>query len=71
MITKSFLNLIFFFCFQRGLRILCRELHLSVREKFPKSEYSVVGGLIFLRFICPAIISPESYGIIPSMNKKD
>ncbi|KAG8870177.1 Ras GTPase activating protein ira2 [Serendipita sp. 405] len=43
---------------------LCRELcaHIAdtVSERWPESKYAAVGGFLFLRFICPAIVSPET-----------
>jgi hypothetical protein len=39
-------------------------LHKEVVQKFPESKYSVLSGFFFLRFICPAIVSPERYGLI-------
>jgi hypothetical protein len=36
----------------------------SVRERFPEAKYTAVGGFIFLRFFCPAIVSPEAEGLI-------
>ena len=33
--------------------------------RFPNSEYGCIGGLIFLRFVCPSIISPEKSGLLP------
>jgi neurofibromin 1 len=31
-----------------------------VKDKFPSSVYTSIGGFIFLRFINPAIVSPET-----------
>ena len=45
------------------LRALCDHLWHVVEEKFPDSRHSVVGCFIFLRFFCPAIVSPESVDI--------
>ncbi|KAL6055769.1 GTPase activating factor [Balamuthia mandrillaris] len=48
-----------------SIRRLCQELKNAVSEKFPGSLYTVVGGYYFLRFLCPAIISPEGFGVVP------
>lgn len=45
-------------------RHLCWQLKESVSEKYPESIDKTIGGFIFLRFFCPAITSPEIYGII-------
>ena len=45
-------------------RVICHHLHKEVIQKFPESKYSVLSGFFFLRFICPAIVSPERYGLI-------
>ncbi|KAJ6239281.1 ras gtpase-activating protein [Anaeramoeba flamelloides] len=45
------------------LRNLCWKLSEITSTKFPNSKYIVVAGFIFLRFICPAIVVPEKYGI--------
>jgi len=45
------------------VRGICFELRRHVAEKFPASVYTVIGGFYFLRFICPAIVSPEGFGI--------
>eukprot|EP01104_Vermistella_antarctica_P013491 TRINITY_DN4087_c0_g1_i1.p1 TRINITY_DN4087_c0_g1~~TRINITY_DN4087_c0_g1_i1.p1 ORF type:complete len:645 (+),score=101.48 TRINITY_DN4087_c0_g1_i1:389-2323(+) len=47
-----------------SLRYICHELHRIVTPKFPTAKHSVIGGFIFLRFVCPAIISPEGFGIV-------
>eukprot|EP01126_Amoeba_proteus_P067358 TRINITY_DN9933_c0_g2_i1.p1 TRINITY_DN9933_c0_g2~~TRINITY_DN9933_c0_g2_i1.p1 ORF type:complete len:143 (-),score=27.13 TRINITY_DN9933_c0_g2_i1:213-641(-) len=38
-------------------RRLCCALREATHEKFPASKYLVIGGFIFLRFICPSIIT--------------
>lgn len=38
---------------------VCHHIQLVVREYFPDSVYTAIGGWIFLRYINPAIISPE------------
>lgn len=45
-------------------------LQSSVQRKYPNSAVTVVGGIFFLRFICPAIVSPEFYRIVPEVGEK-
>eukprot|EP01103_Thecamoeba_quadrilineata_P001001 TRINITY_DN10886_c0_g1_i1.p1 TRINITY_DN10886_c0_g1~~TRINITY_DN10886_c0_g1_i1.p1 ORF type:complete len:538 (+),score=103.12 TRINITY_DN10886_c0_g1_i1:32-1645(+) len=63
-------------CFWKGItgsvskcpltfRAVCHLLQEEVQHKFPQLKYAVVGGFFFLRFMCPAIVSPEGYGVIP------
>ena len=42
----------------------------SVDEKFPDAHFRVVGGYFFLRFMCPAIVSPPAYQLMASFPKK-
>ncbi|KAJ6249293.1 ras gtpase-activating protein [Anaeramoeba flamelloides] len=46
------------------IRDLCWKLASTTSKRFPKSKYITLAGFIFLRFLCPAIVVPESYGII-------
>ncbi|KAL6075862.1 Ras GTPase-activating protein 1 [Balamuthia mandrillaris] len=46
-----------------ALRDICRHLRQEVEAKFPESKDSVVAGFFFLRFLCPAIVSPVDSGI--------
>jgi PH domain/GTPase-activator protein for Ras-like GTPase len=41
------------------------HLDREVGKKYPGSSKSAVGGYIFLRFFCPAIVAPESAGLMP------
>ncbi|WVW79391.1 hypothetical protein I302_101360 [Kwoniella bestiolae CBS 10118] len=41
-------------------RALCHHIWEQVDDRFPDSRHSAVGSFIFLRFFCPAIVSPES-----------
>jgi hypothetical protein len=43
-----------------SLRIICNYMEKMVEEKFPKAGKSAVSGLLFLRVICPAIVTPSS-----------
>ena len=45
---------------------ICNLLKTIVVEKFPTSKRKVIGGFYFLRFICPAVVSPEGFGVIDS-----
>jgi hypothetical protein len=47
-------------------RVVSKLLQDSVSVKFPENKHSCIGGFIFLRFLNPAILSPESYGLVSS-----
>ena len=47
-----------------ALRQLCVMLKTYCAQKFPNSALTSVGGLINLRFFCPAIVTPENYGLV-------
>jgi len=44
-------------------RELLRHTRERVDKVFPNMTHAVVGGFVFLRFICPAIISPHKFGL--------
>lgn len=54
---------------------MCREVCAHIAERvslqWAESKYSAVGGFLFLRFICPAIVSPEGIDlpVDPSLKK--
>ncbi|XP_061427028.1 ras GTPase-activating protein 1 isoform X4 [Lethenteron reissneri] len=53
--------------FPMTLRFLFGCLQKSVQEKWPANETMrtrVVSGFVFLRLICPAILTPKAFGII-------
>ena len=33
---------------------------------FPNMTHAVVGGFVFLRFLCPAIVTPHKFGLTSS-----
>jgi len=45
-------------------RLLFAHLKKCVAERYPESVNTTIGGFIFLRFFCPAVSSPEAYGIV-------
>jgi len=54
-------------------KILLNHVKECVEERFPSNVNTTIGGFIFLRFFCPAISSPEAYGIVeepPSANSR-
>ncbi|RKP27599.1 hypothetical protein SYNPS1DRAFT_26753, partial [Syncephalis pseudoplumigaleata] len=55
----------------RQLREICHFLSTVVGERFPKAKLTAVGGFIFLRFFCPAIVSPETHNISQSLRSKE
>jgi hypothetical protein len=50
----------------RAFREVCHCILTSVRERYPEAKYTAVGAFIFLRFFCPAIVSPEAEGLVKS-----
>lgn len=47
---------------------LCKCICDNARERFPGSEQLAVAGFFFLRFICPAIASPETFDLVKVEN---
>lgn len=43
---------------------ICHLLIKCTKDKFPESQNSLIGGFIFLRYICPALVVPDQYHII-------
>jgi neurofibromin 1 len=48
-------------------RDICNFIRSIVLAKYPENALTAVGGFIFLRFLCPAIVSPDGFGILPSL----
>ena len=48
----------------RGMRALFRVAQDEVKAKFPEQRTIVVGAFYFLRFLCPALVVPDSYGLV-------
>lgn len=47
-------------------REICSHIATVVGSRFPEAKVTAVGGFIFLRFFCPAIVAPESVGLVDS-----
>ena len=51
-----------------GVRWICKQIRSLTRRKYPNSsEYamcSLIGGFFFLRFVNPAIVTPQAYMLI-------
>ncbi len=54
----------------KAIREITAHIADSVGERFPESVFTAVGGFIFLRFINPAIVSPETVDLdLPNDNR--
>lgn len=47
-----------------SFRRICHTISTCVAQRFPEAKYTAVGAFIFLRFFCPAIVAPDSEGLI-------
>lgn len=50
--------------------ILCQTIYTCVEEKFPDYGKTAVGSFIFLRYFCPAIVSPDAENIVDPLNSR-
>eukprot|EP00026_Physarum_polycephalum_P010230 Phypoly_transcript_10386.p1 GENE.Phypoly_transcript_10386~~Phypoly_transcript_10386.p1 ORF type:complete len:291 (+),score=65.41 Phypoly_transcript_10386:369-1241(+) len=46
------------------IRLVLSNLRRLVTQAFPNSGLMAVGGILFLRFICPSIFAPEGFGLV-------
>lgn len=53
-----------------SFKFICSEIYKCVKQKFEDAALIAVGSFIFLRFFCPAIISPSTFFNIPTINPK-
>ncbi|KAI6038819.1 ras GTPase-activating protein [Pisolithus marmoratus] len=57
-----------------GIRWICKQIRSLTRRKYPEAtDYaicSLIGGFFFLRFINPAIVTPQAYMLVDSMPAK-
>lgn len=54
-----------------SFRNICTIISSAVRTRFPDARYTAVGAFIFLRFFCPAIVAPDSEGLISEAPSKE
>ncbi|PHH65384.1 hypothetical protein CDD81_2488 [Ophiocordyceps australis] len=54
-----------------SFRRICSIIMKVVACRFPNAKYTAVGAFIFLRFICPAIVAPESEGLVVTAPTKE
>ncbi|KAJ1927924.1 Ras GTPase activating protein ira2 [Tieghemiomyces parasiticus] len=54
-----------------AFRDFCHFLVSVVGARFPGAEPTAVGGFVFLRFFCPAIVAPDTHGLVTGMVSKD
>ncbi|GAM24112.1 hypothetical protein SAMD00019534_072870 [Acytostelium subglobosum LB1] len=47
-----------------SIKTIMGHIQQRVEKKFPEMKTTVIGGFMFLRFICPAIVAPEVFGLI-------
>mmetsp|Transcript_408 Transcript_408/g.468 ORF Transcript_408/g.468 Transcript_408/m.468 type:complete len:702 (+) Transcript_408:44-2149(+) len=48
----------------RPLLKICQLMMDSTKEKFPSAKYLAIGGFFFLRYVCPAIVTPDGHKVI-------
>ncbi|EFA81607.1 Ras GTPase activation domain-containing protein [Heterostelium album PN500] len=54
-----------------SIRNILRHTQERVEKKFPEMKTTVIGGFMFLRYICPAIVAPEVFGLIQDIPTTD
>jgi neurofibromin 1 len=54
-----------------SFRRICHTISSCVADRFPEAKYTAVGAFIFLRFFCPAIVAPDSEGLVNLVPTKE
>jgi neurofibromin 1 len=52
-------------------RALCQQIWEIVEDRFPEACHSAIGSFIFLRFFCPAIVTPEAVDLEVSAEARE
>ena len=47
-----------------AINLTCYGIARATHRRFPEATHAAVGGIIFLRFLCPALVSPASHNIV-------
>ena len=50
----------------RQIQELLAIVRSRVGAKFPEHQMAAVGGFFFLRYVCPSIMAPHAYGLLPA-----
>ncbi|CCF57120.1 hypothetical protein KAFR_0C01250 [Kazachstania africana CBS 2517] len=50
---------------------ICQTIFNEVKQKFPNYAYVAVGSFLFLRFFCPALVSPATENIIETASARE
>lgn len=50
---------------------ICKVIYDAVAPRFPEAAITSVGSFLFLRFFCPAIVAPQSEGLVNHHLNKD
>ncbi|KAL1921741.1 uncharacterized protein VTP21DRAFT_10383 [Calcarisporiella thermophila] len=57
-----------------GIRWICKQIRSLTKRKYPQAnDYaicSLIGGFFFLRFVNPAVVTPQAYMLIDGMPSK-
>ncbi len=59
------------YCVCSPIRRVCRLFYTIVQERFPEFSVKAIGSFFMLRFCCPSIVAPESFGIIEQTPNPD
>ena len=51
--------------------VVCHIAAEAARDKFPESQMRVLSGFVFLRIICPSIVTPHTYGLVSEPVTRD
>eukprot|EP01102_Stenamoeba_stenopodia_P020321 TRINITY_DN786_c0_g7_i1.p1 TRINITY_DN786_c0_g7~~TRINITY_DN786_c0_g7_i1.p1 ORF type:complete len:924 (-),score=135.37 TRINITY_DN786_c0_g7_i1:1405-4176(-) len=67
-LTQDFLKTLFKSVDQcpTSFRLIFAHTQREIGNRFPEMKQLVVGAFLFLRFICPALVTPERYSILPN-----